>query len=72
MVICAVDGRHFRGYINDKTYVASVISTFEGIGKCRTSSFHVNRAAESVDPGVTDREGFDRRFGAILERLREG
>ena len=32
MVICAVDGRHFRGYINDKTYVASVISTLEGIG----------------------------------------
>ena len=23
-------------------------------------------------PRVTDREGFDRRFGAILERLREG
>jgi hypothetical protein len=30
MLICQVDGRHFRGFINDQTYVQRVLARLEG------------------------------------------
>ena len=30
MLICPVDGRHFRGFITDQTYVGGVLSLLEG------------------------------------------
>ena len=30
MLVCARDGRHFRGFINDRTYVDGVLSRLEG------------------------------------------
>ena len=30
MLICPRDGRHFRGFINDKEFVAGVMSRLEG------------------------------------------
>ena len=30
MVICDQDGRHFRGFINDRAFVDSVLSRLEG------------------------------------------
>jgi len=30
MLICAHDARHFRGFINDRTYVEGVLSRLEG------------------------------------------
>lgn len=30
MVICPVDGRHFRGFINDQAYVKEVLARLEG------------------------------------------
>ena len=29
MLLCAVDGRHFRAFINDKAFVASVVARLE-------------------------------------------
>ena len=29
MLICAQDGRHFRGFINDRTFVGGVLSRLE-------------------------------------------
>ncbi len=29
MLLCAQDGRHFRGFINDRTYVDGVLSRLE-------------------------------------------
>ena len=30
MLICPQDGRHFRGFINDQTYVKQVLAKLEG------------------------------------------
>jgi hypothetical protein len=30
MLICPADGRHFRGFINDREYVAKVLARLEG------------------------------------------
>ena len=30
MLICPTDGRHFRGFINDQTYVRQVLDRLEG------------------------------------------
>ena len=30
MLLCASDARHFRGFINDRTYVDGVLSRLEG------------------------------------------
>ena len=30
MLICQVDGRHFRGFINDQSYVKQVLAHLEG------------------------------------------
>ena len=30
MLLCAQDGRHFRGFINDRSYVDGVLSRLEG------------------------------------------
>ena len=30
MLICQVDGRHFRGFINDQQYVRQVLTRLEG------------------------------------------
>ena len=30
MLLCSKDGRHFRGFINDQTYVAGVLQRLEG------------------------------------------
>ena len=30
MLICPVDGRHFRGFINDRKYVDGVLAQLEG------------------------------------------
>ena len=32
MLICRADGRHFRGFINDRTYVRQVLERLENIG----------------------------------------
>ena len=29
MLVCSQDGRHFRGFINDRTYVAGVLARLE-------------------------------------------
>lgn len=29
MVVCPTDGRHFRGFINDRDYVANVVTKLE-------------------------------------------
>lgn len=29
MVVCPKDGRHFRGFINDKDYVAQILARLE-------------------------------------------
>ena len=33
MLICPVDGRHFRGFINDRDFVASALESAENLGK---------------------------------------
>lgn len=30
MLVCPKDGRHFRGFINDREFVASVVNTLDG------------------------------------------
>ena len=30
MLVCSLDGRHFRGFINDRTYVARLLRHLEG------------------------------------------
>ena len=30
MLVCPVDGRHFRGFISDRTYVGGVLALLEG------------------------------------------
>jgi hypothetical protein len=30
MLVCPQDGRHFRGFINDQTYVRQVLARLEG------------------------------------------
>ena len=30
MLVCSLDGRHFRGFINDRKYVDGVLSRLEG------------------------------------------
>ena len=30
MLICATDGRHFRGFVSDQTYVKEVLARLEG------------------------------------------
>ncbi len=32
MLVCPVDGRHFRGFINDQDYVKGVLERLEGRG----------------------------------------
>ena len=32
MLVCPVDGRHFRGFINDQDYVKGVLERLEGKG----------------------------------------
>ena len=31
MLMCARDGRHFRGFINDRSYVEKVLNSLEAI-----------------------------------------
>ena len=33
MLVCPLDGRHFRGFIADKNFVDQVISSAEGIAQ---------------------------------------
>ena len=45
MLLCSVDGRHFRGFINDREFVSGVLSRLEG---------HTTVVKESVDLEITD------------------
>jgi hypothetical protein len=33
MLVCAIDGRHFRGFINHQSYVKQVIENIEATNK---------------------------------------
>ena len=33
MLICAVDGRHFRGFVSDQNFVKSVIESSGGVAE---------------------------------------
>ena len=56
MVICPVDGRHFRGFINDQTYVKEVLARLEG---------HTPSLESGVDPDANSAP--DTRSKTILE-----
>ena len=57
MLICAHDARHFRGFINDRTYVDGVLSRLEG---------HTSLKEVEVDPN--DGLSHSRRSKTNLER----
>ena len=46
MLICPQDGRHFRGFINDQQYVASVLARLEG----RTPSLDSSDGVDDIMP----------------------
>ena len=37
MLICPIDGRHFRGFITSQPYVAEVLARLEGHAELRSS-----------------------------------
>ena len=59
MLICSQDGRHFRGFINDREYVDGVLSRLEGHRPSK-------EPAVALDDGATP----SRRSKTDLERGR--
>ena len=58
MIICPRDGRHFRGFINDRVYVDKVLARLEG-----HSTDQKGEEDEEVNPSPSRRSKTD------LERL---
>ena len=57
MLLCAQDGRHFRGFINDRTFVDGVLARLEG---------HTAMSTSGVD--LDDGEAASKRSKTNLER----
>ena len=50
MLVCSQDGRHFRGFINDREYVDKVLAHLEG-----HINDHGRKQDEDVDPNPVRR-----------------
>ena len=56
MLICPKDGRHFRGFINDQTYVKEVLARLEGHTPAQHSGGDVDADSDTQRPSKTDLE----------------
>jgi len=57
MLICPQDGRHFRGFINDQTYVKQVLARLEGHTPSLESRADVDHNSAPHNPFRTKLEG---------------
>ena len=57
MLVCTQDGRHFRGFINDRAYVDAVLSRLEG-----------HTPLEQPEAPMSDRTTSSKRSKTNLER----
>ena len=56
MVICPVDGRHFRGFINDQAYVKEVLARLEGHSPSSNGGVDLDTSPPMETPSKTDLE----------------
>ena len=59
MLVCPLDGRHFRGFINDREYVANVLARLEGQTPASGGRNETNTTHTAARRSVTklEREG---------------
>jgi hypothetical protein len=57
MLVCATDGRHFRGFINDQDYVRQVLARLEGHAPSFQAGADVDDNPISSNRSRTDLEG---------------
>ncbi len=56
MLLCPQDGRHFRGFINDQTYVKEVLARLEGQTPAQSSGGDVDANSDAQRPSKTNLE----------------
>ncbi len=57
MLLCGVDARHFRGFINDRAYVDSVLARLEGQTPSLNSGSDADTDPMAKRPSKTILEG---------------
>jgi hypothetical protein len=57
MLVCPVDGRHFRGFITHRDYVAGVLVRLEGQTPSSTGGGDVDLNSPEDTPSKTNLEG---------------
>ncbi len=56
MLICPKDGRHFRGFINDQTYVKEVLARLEGQTPAQSLGGDIDANSDAQRPSKTNLE----------------
>ena len=57
MVICPENGRHFRGFVGDQTFVAGVLARLEGHTQVEQREVDLDDSGQTSKPSKTAQGG---------------